>query len=69
MYSVHDILTRMRETSEFIAPGGGVGSVQCAADSKVVVLDDEARRRALRKRLERQHSRPHNVDTSLGNAS
>ena len=56
MYSVHDILTGMAETSELNALREIVRSVLCPQNSKVVVLDDEARNRALQKRLERQRS-------------
>jgi hypothetical protein len=57
MYSVRDILTGMAETSEVEALREVVRSVLCPQDSNVVVLNDEARKRALRKRLEGQQSR------------
>ena len=69
MYSVHDILTGMGETSELNALREVVRSLLYSSNSKVVVLDDEARRRALQKRMERQHSRTYNVATNLGTAS
>ena len=57
MYSVHDILTGMGETSELDALREVVRSVLYPRESKVIVLDEEARRRALQKRLERQQVR------------
>jgi hypothetical protein len=53
MFSVHDILTGVGETSELDALREVLGTKH----SKVVVLDDEARRRALQKRMERQQLR------------
>ena len=58
MYSVHDILTGMGETSELDALREVVRSVLYPRKSNVIVLDDEARRRALQKRLEQQQVRP-----------
>jgi hypothetical protein len=69
MYSVHDILTEMAETSELDALREGVHSVLYLRESKVIVLDEEARRRALQKRMERQQVRPRTFATGLGTAS
>jgi len=57
MYSVHDILTGMGETSESDALREMLRSVLHPRESNVIVLDEEARRRALQKRLERQQAR------------
>ena len=69
MYSVHDILTGMGETSEFDALREVVRSVLYPRESNVLVLDEEARRRALQKRLERQQVRPRTFAAGLGTAS
>ena len=69
MYSVHDILTGIGETSEFDALRQVVRSVLYPQESKVIVLDEEARRRALQKRLERQQVLPRTFATGLGTAS
>jgi hypothetical protein len=69
MYSVHDILTGMGETSELDALREVVRSILDPRESKVIVLDEEARRRALQKRLERQQVRPPTFATGLDTAS
>ena len=69
MHSVRDILTGMAETSELDALREVVRSVLYPRESKVIVLDEEARRRALQKRLERQQVRPRTFATGLGTAS
>jgi hypothetical protein len=69
MHSVHDVLTGMEQTSEL----NGLREVLCCllypSSSKVIVLNEEARGRALQKRMEQQHARSHNVRTHLGTAS
>jgi hypothetical protein len=54
MYSVYDILTGVGETSELTVLREVVWSPRHRHKSKVIVLDDEARQRALQKRMERQ---------------
>jgi hypothetical protein len=65
MNSVHDILTGVGETSELDA----LREVLGAKHSKVVVLDDEACRRALKKRMERQQLKPRHFATGPATAS
>ena len=69
MYSVYGILTGVEETSELNALREVVCSVLYRPESNVVVLDEEARRRAFQKRMERQQSRPRDLATELGTAS
>jgi hypothetical protein len=55
MYFVYDILTGVGgETSELSVLRDVVCSLRYRQKSNVIVLDDEARQRALQKRIERQ---------------
>jgi hypothetical protein len=69
MYSVHDIFTGAGETSELNALREVVHLLLYPANPKVVVLDDEARKRALQKQMERQHASRYNLGTNLAPAS
>jgi hypothetical protein len=69
MYSVHEILTGIGETSEMDALRELVHSVLYPLESKVIVLDEQARKRALQKRLEREQVRPRNFARGFGTAS
>ena len=54
MQSVHEILTGIGDTSELQALREILRPVLPSRSSKIAILDDEARQRAVQKRMERR---------------
>jgi hypothetical protein len=57
MQSVNEILTEWAAGTEHTAEQGLIENLLTERPSNIIVLDEQARRRALQKKLERQHPR------------
>ena len=65
MQSVHEILTEWADGTEHTALQGLINEMlPTRSQTNVIILDEQARRRALQKKLERQHLPNGSVQTA-----
>ena len=65
MQSVHEILTEWAAGTEHTALQGLINDLlPDRPQTNIIILDEQARRRALQKKLERQHLRNASVQTA-----